>query len=183
VETLPLWKASQYRYYFGHCLVQLGRVLLLTGRFNEALSRLEEAKANFVHVGSEQDVPAVDAWIGECRVAMGNPDVALVLVRRLLADAGKSHGLGKAMARLQRLQAHALLRQGDFWSARESLEASLASASERHNLFDAAITMLSLIELDRVEGVEPSHAMVTESHSLLSKLKIRAVPSIPFPAQ
>jgi tetratricopeptide (TPR) repeat protein len=182
VETLPLWRASQYRYYFAHCLVQLGRVSLHTGRFSEALSRIEDAKSNYLRVGSEQDIPLVDTWIAECRVAMDNPDAALEVVRRLLADAGKSHGLIRVMARLKRVQAHALLRQGDYWGARESLEASLGSAKAQHNLFETAITILSLIELDRLEGVEPDLAMVTESHSLLSKLKIRAVPSIPVPA-
>ena len=43
--------------------------------------------------------------------------------------------------------------------------------------------MLSLIELDRREGVEPPHEMVTESHALLSSLKIRAVPPVPLPAR
>src|SRR5262249_44077398 len=110
VRTLPVWKASHNRYYLGHCLVQLGRVLLRTGRFNEALDRFEEAKTNFLDVGSEQEIPPVEAWIGECRVAMGNPDVALELVRRLLADSSKSHALARVKARLKRLQAHALLR-------------------------------------------------------------------------
>jgi predicted ATPase len=181
VGTLPVWKASHNRYYLGHCLVQLGRVLLRTGRFDEALNRFEEAKTNFLHVGSEQDIPPVEAWICECQVAMGDPDAALALARRLLADSSQSRGLARVMARLKRLQAHALLRQGDSWGARESLEESLTLAKERHNPFEAAITMLSLIELDRLEGVEPALAMVTESHSLLSKLKIRAVPSIPLP--
>ena len=181
-ETLPPLRASQYRYYFAHCLVQFGRVALHKHRVNEALNRLEDAKATYAHVGSERDIPLVDTWIGECRVAMGEPDAALDVVRRLLANADKSHGLTKVMARVRRVQAHALLRQGDYWGTRDSLEASLASAREHHNLFEAAITMLSLIELDRLEGVEPDRAMVTESHSLLSKLKIRAVPSVPVPA-
>ncbi len=57
LETLPLWKASQYRYYLGGCLLFLGRVSLRLGRFDEALSRLEEAKTNFQQVGAEEQVP------------------------------------------------------------------------------------------------------------------------------
>ena len=34
--------------------------------------------------------------------------------------------------------------------------------------------MLSLIELDRLEGVEPPREMVSETHSVLSSLKVRA---------
>jgi hypothetical protein len=43
--------------------------------------------------------------------------------------------------------------------------------------------MLSLIELDRLEGVEPAHEMVTETRERLSSLKVRAVPPVPLPAR
>src|SRR6476620_2112454 len=83
LETLPLWKASQYHYYLAACLSILGRVSLRRGRPDEALARLEDAKANFLHVGAEQEVPAVDARIAECRVALGNVDSALEMVNGL----------------------------------------------------------------------------------------------------
>src|SRR5438105_8498483 len=38
LETLPLWKASQYRLYLGACLLVLGRVSLRLGRLQEAHS-------------------------------------------------------------------------------------------------------------------------------------------------
>jgi len=41
--------------------------------------------------------------------------------------------------------------------------------------------MLSLIELDRLEGVEPPIELVNESRTLLAGFKIRAVPPIPLP--
>ena len=50
---------------------------LRLGRFEEALSRLAEAKENFLHVGAEEEIPAVDARIAECRLAMGDLDGAL----------------------------------------------------------------------------------------------------------
>ena len=58
-----------------------------------------------------------------------------------------------------------------------------AQPRERHDRFEVTLTLLSLIELDRLEGVEPSLEMVTESRSLLSNLKIRAVPPVPLPAR
>ena len=64
---------------------------------------------------------------------------------------------------LKRVQGHALLLQGDLWGARDALEASLAAARERKDLFEATLTMLSLIELDRLEGVEPPLEMVTRA--------------------
>ena len=132
LETLPLWKASQYHYYLGACLSLLGRVSLRLGRFEEAQARLEDAKSNFLHVGAMQEVPPVDARIAECRVAMGNADAALQLAGGMLGQASSSNGVARMVPLLERVQGHALLQQGDLWSARDALEASLGAARERH---------------------------------------------------
>ena len=183
LETLPVWKAAQYRYYLAACLSLLGRVSLRLDRFDEALARLDEARANFLHVGAEEEVPAIDARIAECRVAMGRLDEGLQLVGEMLARADASNGVTRVVSLLLRIQGHALLQQDDLWGARDALESSLAAAKERNNLFEATLTMLSLIELDRLEGVEPPHEIVAESRSLLSSLKVRAVPPVPLPAR
>lgn len=183
LETLPFWKASQYHYHLGFCLLLLGRVLLRTGHLGDAMSRLEEAKASFMHVGAEEEIPAVDARIAECRVAMGESEVGLELVRGMLGRASESNGIAKIVPLLERIQGHALLRQDDLWGARDALETSLAAAKERRDLFEATLTSLSLIELDRLEGVEPPLDIVNESRALLSSLKVRAVPPVPLPAR
>jgi len=183
LQTLPIWKASQFRFFLAACLSLLGRVSLRLGRLDEALSRLEEAKANFLHVGAEEEVPPIDARIVECRAAMGNLDAALESASGMLSRASSSSGVAKVVPLLERIRGHVLLQQGDLWSARDALEASLAAAKERRNLFEAALTMLSLIELDRLEGVEAPHEMVNESRSLLASLKVRAVAPVPHPAQ
>ena len=181
LETLPVWKSSQYRYYLGACLSLLGRVSLRRGRVDEALSRLEEAKSNFVHVGAEQEVPLIEARIAECHVAKGNPEAALELATGMLGRVSSSNGVARVVPLLERVQAHALLQQGDLWSARDALEASLAAARERKDLFELTLTLLSMIELDRLEGVEAPLEVVTESRSLLGTLKVRAVPPVPLP--
>jgi hypothetical protein len=43
--------------------------------------------------------------------------------------------------------------------------------------------MLTLIELDRLEGVEAPQEVLDESRSILAKLKVRAVPRIPAAPQ
>ncbi len=182
LETLPVWKASQYHYFLGHCLLHLGRVSLRTNRLDEALARLDGARAAFLHVGAEKELPAVDARIAECRIAMGKPDEGLELVRGMLGNATESNGVASVVPLLERIQGHGLLRQGDLWGARDALEASLAAAKERSDLFEATLTMLSLIELDRLEGIEPPIEMLTETRSVLASWKIRAVPPVPLPA-
>ena len=181
VETLPFWKASQYHYHLGFCLLLLGRVSLRLGRLDEALARFDEAKASFLHVGAEEEIPAVDARIAECRVAMGNLEAGLELVQSMLGRATASNAIAKVVSLLERIQGHALLKQDDLWGARDALEASLASARERQDVFETTLTMLSLIELDRLEGVEPPLEMVNESRSLLGNFKVRAVPPVPIP--
>jgi class 3 adenylate cyclase/tetratricopeptide (TPR) repeat protein len=181
LETLRVCKASQYRTYLAYCFWLLGRVSLRLGRFDEALTRLEEAKTNYVQVGAENEIPSIDARIAECYLAMGKPDAALELVRGMLGRASESNGVAKVVPLLERIQGHALLQQGDLWSARDALEASLQAARERPDLFEAALTMLSLIEVDRLEGVEPPLEMVNESRSLLASFKVRAVAPVPLP--
>jgi class 3 adenylate cyclase/predicted ATPase len=183
LETLPLWKASQYHYFLALCQFYLGRVLLRTNRFDEALKRLEEAKATFLQVGAEKEVPPVAARIAECRIAMNEPDAALELVRGLLGNATPDNGVANVVPLLERVQAHALIRQGDLWGARDSLEASLAAAKERNDQFEATLTMLSVIELDRLEGIEPPVDMVNETRTVLASRKVRAVPPVPAPPQ
>ena len=180
-ETLPLWKASQWRYYLAGCQWYLGRASLCLGRYDEAIAHLQEAKANFTHVGAEEQIPTLEARIAECMVGKGDVDAALELVRGLISRASESNGVARVVPLLERVQAHALLKQGDLWGARDSLEASLAAARERKELFEATLTMLSLIALDRLEGVEPPLEMVNETRNLLASRKVRAVPPVPSP--
>jgi class 3 adenylate cyclase/tetratricopeptide (TPR) repeat protein len=182
LQTLPVWKAAQYHYFLAHCLLLLGRASLCTGRLDEGLARLEEAKANFLRVGADKEVPAVEARIAECHIAKGNPDAAIELVSGLLSNASQANGVASVVPLLERIRGHALLRQGDLWGARDALDASLAAARERNQPFEAGLTMLSLIEVDRLEGVEPPLEMVDESRLRLASLKVRAVSPVPLPA-
>ena len=113
---------------------------------------------------------------------MGDLDAALGLVRGMLGRASESNGVAKVVPLLERIQGHVLIRQGNVSAARDALEASLAAAREQRNLFETALTMLSLIELDRLEGKRPAHAMEVESRSLLDGLKVRTVPPMPVAA-
>jgi tetratricopeptide (TPR) repeat protein len=182
LETLPLWKASRHRYFLGYCLSCLGRASLRAGRFDEALKRLEEARAIFVHVGTESEVPPVDARIAECRVRMGDLDAALALVDGLLSRAGSSNAVATVTPLLKRVRAQALLQRGDLCGSRQELQAGLAAARARKDPLEIALTLLSLIEIDHLECVEPPPDLVAESSALVESLKIRIVPRLPVAA-
>jgi class 3 adenylate cyclase/tetratricopeptide (TPR) repeat protein len=182
LETLPLWKASRHRYFLGYCLSCLGRASLRAGRFDEALKRLEEARAIFVHVGTESEVPPIDARIAECRVRMGDLDAALAMVDGLLSRAGSSNAVATVTPLLKRVRAQALLQRGDLCGSRQELEAGLAAARGRKDPLEIALTLLSLIEIDHLECVESPPELVAESSALVESLKIRIVPRLPVAA-
>lgn len=179
VDVLPQWKASQFRYYLAGCQLFLGRVRMRTGRLDEAMGLLAEAKASFGDVGAEEEVPPIEARIAECHVAKGDADAALEITQRLVDRAADSTGVARVLALLLRVRAHALILQGDLWGARDALDASLAAARERKSDYEAALTMLSICAIDRAEGVEPAQEMVAESRDVLARLKVRAVPPVP----
>ncbi len=68
---------------------------------------------------------------------MGNPDAALELVRGMLGRASERNSVARIVPLLERIQGHALLKQGGLWSARDALDASLEAARERRDLFEA----------------------------------------------
>ncbi len=179
LEVLPMWRASQYRLLLGFCLALLGRVSLRARRFDEALSRLEEARVHSQFVGSQQDVLDIDARVAECRLLMGNPDAAVQLAAEALKRAASTEGGAKVVPLLERVRGLAILQRGDLVGARRALESSLAAARARRDRFEVALTMLALIDLSRSEGAEPPPEMVSESGALIASLKIKTLPATP----
>ena len=177
-----MWRASAYRYFLGACLLVLGRVSLRALRPDEALRRFEEAKAHFVHVGAGQELSDVESRLAECQVVMGDPVAALQLADATLGRARSSSGITRAVPLLERVRGYALLQQGDRAGARRALEASLAAGRTRRDPFEIALTLLALIQLAGVEGVEPAPELVEESHSLIARLKVRVVQAVPLVA-
>ncbi len=97
LETLPLWRASRYRYLLGGCLWLLGRVSLRAGRIDEALTRLQEARALFVGVKRDEEVLDVDGRIAECQLFAGDAQAALAAVTDALARARTSKAGAKPL--------------------------------------------------------------------------------------
>jgi hypothetical protein len=121
----------------------------------------------------------IDARIAECRGLMGESDAAIELANATLARARGSNGVPKVAPLLERVRGHALQQRGDGARARVALEASLAAARSRRDLFEIMLTLRSLIALDRLEGVAPPADRIAESDAVLSRLKIRALPPVP----
>ncbi|MFO1413744.1 MAG: tetratricopeptide repeat protein [Burkholderiales bacterium] len=180
LETLPVWRASRYRYLLGGCLWLLGRVSLRAGRFGEALERLNEARALFVAVKREEEVLDVDARIAECRTFLDEPEAALQFAQAGLAKLAPD---AKLVSLLQRVRGHALMRTGDLAGARQALEASLALARTRKDLQETVLSLHSLLALLRVAGEPAPGALAAEYDALVQRLAIRSLPALPVPRQ
>jgi len=72
-EALPVWKSSRYQYFLGACLGLLGRVSTRSGRLDDALACLGEARTLLEHVGVEDEV----ADIGRPRSSGRELDIVL----------------------------------------------------------------------------------------------------------
>ncbi len=153
------------------------------GRYDDALDCLEEAKANFVHVGAKEDVLAIGRPHRGVPGPHGGNRAALELACERSCPGGPAKGVAKVVPLLERVRGYALYQQGNRDGAREALEASLAAARTRRDLFEVTLTLLALTELDRLEGVEPRAEIVAESRTLLSSLKVRTVPATPLVAR
>ena len=178
-QTLPVWKSSEYRYFHGACIWMLGRVSLRANKLDEALARFAEAKALLTEVGAEHEIMDIDARIAECHLLKNDPDAALALADEILAREDTSGAVARLTPTLNRVRGYAMLMQADPFGAREAFESSLAVARERNERFEVALTLNALIELDRLEGVEPPQDVVDESRAVIAKLKIRALPATP----
>ena len=178
-ETLPLWRASKYRYFHGACLSLLGRVAMRDGRTTEALARFEEAKANFTHVGASQDAAAMDARIAECMLHAGDAQSALDRASQTLAGGDKA-GTSAIVALLQRVRGEALLRTGDANAAQRAFEEGLAAARTRNDLYETLLLLLALIRASERAGVAPPAGAEEESGKLRDLLKIRVIADPPL---
>ncbi len=178
-KTVPVWKASEYHYFLGYCMSMLGRVSLRANKVDAALTRFAEARALLTDVGAEHEVLDIDARVAECHLLKSEPDAALALADEILAKPDSSGAIARLTPLLNRIRGYAMQMQGDPWGARDAFETSLAVARERKERFEIALTLNALIELDRLEGVEPAQEAVDESRAAIANLKIRALPAAP----
>jgi len=175
-DTLPLWRSSRYRYFQGACQSLLGRAALRAGRGAEAKSRCEEAKANFAHVGAEQDALVMDAAIAEASLYVGDAKAALAAADALLAQGGA--GISSVTPQLQRVRGEAFMGLHDLAAARNALQTSVTAARKRNDRFAIALALAALVRLDRLSnGSQGEHS--AECDALTKSLGIRALPPAP----
>ena len=178
-QTLPVLKASEYHYFEGYCIWMLGRVSLRANRIDEAVARFGDARKILEGVGAKDEVLDIDARLAECHLFRNQPDEALALADSILAQEDSSGAIARLSPYLHRIRAHAMLMQADPFGARDALENSLNIARERKDRYEVALTLNAMVELDKLEGVEPPQELVDESREAVAALKIRELPAVP----
>jgi tetratricopeptide (TPR) repeat protein len=91
---------------------ELGRIAYRSGRYDEALPLLREARAGWSRSGAEAEVRECDMGIAECFVLMGETEAALDLLDELAAYIEAEGEIADLrMTRIERIRGFALLRR------------------------------------------------------------------------
>jgi len=178
--SLRVWKASEYRYFLGGCLEQLGRVASRTGRFEEALALFDEARAAYLHVGAQEDVVLMDAKVAECRVLMGDGKGALELATLALSRGSALEEAGMSTPLLHRVRGYALTQVGDADGARGAFDESLRIARARSDRYEVALTLHARVRLARLRGGATPADEESEAREILEGLGVMSVPEVPL---
>ena len=178
-DSLRVWRASEYRYFLAGCLSDLGRVAARTGRFDEAIAMLDEARTLLSDVGAEGELIDVLVRTAECRVLMGDGASAL----EILDDAGARIGgtdASLATPSLDRVRGYALAECGRMADAREAFESSLSAARAQASDLDVANALHALIRLAELGGDTPSPQLGSERDRIVRQLRIARLVEGPF---
>jgi tetratricopeptide (TPR) repeat protein len=160
----------------------LARVSMTQGRFDAAAAELDAARSLFERVGHRPQVFEMRVRLAEMYVLKGDGAAALEEAERSAVVAAELGGVPARLPLLHRVRAFALVELGRLAEARAALAASLDAGRARKSLHEVALTLAALVELDRLEGLEPHPDAVRESTEILDRLGVVAYPPLPAPA-
>jgi tetratricopeptide (TPR) repeat protein len=170
-KTLRTVRAAGERDTAGYVLSQLGRVAARRGRYEEALTTYEQAKALFADVGDFLAQLETGARIAECLVLMGDAPGALALVEELIGRDRALATVSPLTPLVLRTRGLALMRLGDLPAARAALDASLDTATTRRADYEIGVTLRAMTLLNEREG-KPDPEMIKRCAEILSTLGV-----------
>jgi tetratricopeptide (TPR) repeat protein len=162
----------------------LGRNCARTGRFEEALVLLDEARQELEDVGAQQEVLDTDAKLAECRALMGDADEALSVATEALERSRASEG-GSAEPLLELVRGYALSQLGRAAEGKDAFERCLDLARERGGAhFEMAMGIAALQRVGRWSAGKPVPPLLEqEGRELQERLEIIGIPVVPIAAQ
>jgi tetratricopeptide (TPR) repeat protein len=167
----------------------LGRLAARAGRFDDAVSLLEEAGKLFASENDEVELLTTDARIVELLVLRGDASAALERAGAALARGETLDGVSVQVAMLHRLRGWALIQSGDFESARTALGDSLEIVRSGAGNFgiestdyDAALTLDALARLGHLTRDDVGE-FARDRDAILERLGVVAIFDPPVPGQ
>jgi tetratricopeptide (TPR) repeat protein len=151
-EAMREWKAAKALGEIGFGKYLLGRVAARTGRFERAFELLADARADYIALGEAHEVLTVDALTAECHLLAGQPELAVDLAARTLAEIRQLDGVDNAVPVLERTRGTGLIALGHRELGWQALRASLAAARQRDAGHEVAATLGALLSAGAAEG-------------------------------
>lgn len=155
----------------------LGRAAVRRGNLEQGRPLLEEALAAFEGLGAEMFALETRARLAEERVLARQPDEALAIATKTLAEE-EERGMPAIMRALaERLIGHALVQKGLGEEALLHFEraSELARSAEAH--YELALALQALADV----GAPEAEALRAESEEILARLGVVSVPRVPLP--
>lgn len=170
-DAQRVFRAAGYSYGVATAAQHLGRIATRAGDVEAALTSLDDARAQFEVIGAAGDVEEVDVVRAQCYLVAGDPARALAIVEATNREAGVR------LAALERIRGRALRAMDDIDGARRALELSLAEARSGDALYEIALTLDALVELDVLVGdLATAEQREVESAELYDRLGVRVGP-------
>ena len=147
-EAIRVLVALEARSLLSFAVTIAGRVALARRDFDDASSKLGEARALCVAMGEREDAMFVDALSAECLLGAGDPRAALTCIENAFAEVGEADEPPAAEPLLLRIQGEAWCALGRSDDGRLLLRAALASARARRSPYDVEATLVALLRHD-----------------------------------
>ena len=169
-QASRVWAAASDRASSAYAARLLARVEARRGEHAKALERLEQARADFEAVQSEDEVLETSARVAECLVLASRPEEAFRVCTQLLDD---PHDLEQFHPLLYRVLGFAYAQNGDVDAARTCFGRSLAAAEHAGTDIETAQTLRALARLGVVPD-EESATYAARSEALFEVLGVVA---------
>jgi tetratricopeptide (TPR) repeat protein len=175
-----IFRASRDRYLLGCALIPFGRARTHSGRCDQGLEALEEAKSSLEEVGAQAEVIEAEASIAEAYVYLGRSTEALSTIEKASEDIRGMGGQSPVVSQLERAKGYALWQLDRLEEAATAFETAWKTARERSSDLDVALTSVAIERLS-ADGVQVNVTDRSAADEIVRRLDIVAVESPQMP--
>ena len=177
-EALRILRGVGLKSAIAFALNIVGRVACRSGRYEESIELLEQARAVNHEIGDQPEELESDVRIAECMAMQGRSAQALELATEALV---RSETLGgPATPQLQRVRGCALAQLGRLSEAREALQESVAGARDREAEYEEALALHGLARIAAMEEMPDALELEAHYRAIFERLGVVAPPVIPI---